>query len=154
MNPQRPQPFAVAYPSNAMTPSRLAESNFSYMDAGAVTFKESAIQDLSDMISDRDPEILKELVDAFLGEGTRQVQGMLRGICNDDMSLLFLPAHSLKSSSATFGAMRLAELSQRLEDGLSGTRDKALLSNLVDQIEAEYAKVSIAIQDALAQWRA
>ena len=152
MTPQSTQTLAIAYPGNAK-PSILVESDFNDIDVDAVTFKESAIQDLSDMILDRDPAVLKELVDAFLGEATRQIQGMLRAIRNDDMALLFLPAHSLKSSSATFGAMRLAKLSQLLEDGLSGTRDKNLLTHLVDQIETEYAKVAIAMLHALAQWR-
>ena len=151
MTPQSSRPFEVA-PLDNTKEANLTESDFNDAATDAVTFKESAIQDLSDMISDRDPEILKELVDAFLGDATRQIQGMLRGIHANDMSILFLPAHSLKSSSATFGAMRLAILSQLLEDGLTAPRDHRRLGNLVAQIEAEYAKVAVAMLKALADW--
>ena len=110
MTPQPSRPFVSAYPDDTDYLDDAKKSNgtggaFNYAAAGTITFKESAIQDLSDMISDRDSQILKELVDVFLAEAKRQIQSMLRGIHNNDMSLLFLPAHSLKSSSATFGAI-------------------------------------------------
>src|SRR3954452_18851450 len=95
--------------------------------AGLATLNDSALFDLSEMISDRDLVILTELVEAFLSEATRQVNNMLRGVRESDLSLLFLAAHNLKSSSATFGAMRLARLCQMLEDTLSGSRNMEIL---------------------------
>ncbi len=121
--------------------------------AELITLTDSALLDLSDMISDRELAILTELVDAFLSEATRQVQKMRLGIRENDVSILFLPAHSLKSSSATFGAMRLARLSQMLEDGLSGPRDKNVLGHFVAEIEAESVAVFAAMRHALTEWR-
>ncbi len=59
-----------------------------------------------------------------------------------------------RSSSATFGAMRLARLNQMLEDVLSTSRDKDTLSYFVAEIQAEAALVFAAMQNALTQWRA
>ncbi|MCX6043540.1 MAG: Hpt domain-containing protein [Chloroflexi bacterium] len=122
--------------------------------AGLATLTDSALFDLSEMISDRDPLILTELVEAFLSEATRQVNNMARGIRENDLSLLFLAAHNLKSSSATFGAMRLARLSQMLEDLLSGSRHIDVLGHFVTEIEAESTLVFVAMRNALAQWQA
>jgi len=78
---------------------------------------------------------------------------MLRALREDDLTQLFLPAHSLKSSSATFGAVRLAHLNERLETALADKRDRQTLHHLVEAIEAEYSQVITAMRDALAQWR-
>ena len=118
-----------------------------------VTLKESALEDLAEMISDRELEILSDLVNTFLGEANRQVQNMVRAMASDNLSLLFLPAHSLKSSSATFGAMRLSQLSEQLETLITNAPDRTVIGELVEQIRNENAMVVIAMQNALAQWQ-
>ncbi|MFN8492168.1 MAG: Hpt domain-containing protein [Caldilineaceae bacterium] len=145
MTSQLSRPIMTVHPS-AIIESFVVESQL-------VTLKESAIEDLAEMISDRDPEILSDLVNTFLGEANRQVQNMVRAMASDNLSLLFLPAHSLKSSSATFGAPRLSQLNEQLEALVTNAPDRTVVSSLVEQIKNENDNVFTAMQNALAQWR-
>ncbi len=155
MNSQTVSLYGVNDASDLSTNQRLPVDNGNLRPAaGLATLTDSALFDLSEMISDRDLIILTELVEAFLSEATRQVNNMLLGVRESDLSLLFLAAHNLKSSSATFGAMRLARLSQMLEDVLSGSRNMDILGHFVVEIETECALVFAAMRHALAEWRA
>jgi len=117
------------------------------------TLTDNALETLAEIIDDEDPVVLQDLVDTFLAEALRQTQRMQRALRDDDLAKLFLPAHSLKSSSATFGALRLARLSEMLEASLAEKRDKQILHKLVEAIAAEYKRVSTAMRYALAGWR-
>jgi HPt (histidine-containing phosphotransfer) domain-containing protein len=48
-----------------------------------------------------------ELIEAFLSDGAQQVTAIDAAHAADDAEALVRPAHTLKSSSATVGAMRL-----------------------------------------------
>ncbi|CAN5839389.1 hypothetical protein BH10CHL1_BH10CHL1_22200 [soil metagenome] len=154
MNSQTVSPYSVSHDSGLeINQSSSVDHGNLRPAAGLATLTDSALFDLSEMISDRDSSILTELVDAFLSEATRQVNNMGRGVRENDMSLLFLASHNLKSSSATFGAMRLARLSQMLEDALSGPRNMDILGYIVTEIETECTAVFSAMRNALVQWR-
>jgi signal transduction histidine kinase/CheY-like chemotaxis protein/HPt (histidine-containing phosphotransfer) domain-containing protein len=60
-----------------------------------------------------------EIVTVFLSETERRL-GVLRGLPVDDHDAIRQEAHTLKGSSGTFGLMRLAMLSRKLERGASG----------------------------------
>lgn len=62
-----------------------------------------------------DAAFVVELADAYLADGVQQVEAIEAAIAAGDADALVRPAHTLKSSSATVGAPRLAELSRRLE---------------------------------------
>jgi HPt (histidine-containing phosphotransfer) domain-containing protein len=72
-------------------------------------------------ITGGDPEFLAELVDTYLQDGAAQVEALRVAATSGDIEGVVRPAHTLKSSSASVGAMPLAELCRTLEaDARSG----------------------------------
>lgn len=62
-----------------------------------------------------DPTAILDLLDTFLAESVKQRDEMYRALSARNWVMLHRMAHSLKSSSATFGAMRLSEISAHVE---------------------------------------
>ena len=157
MQPQSAQPSASYYGVDENEQHWLFGDNQlgdnQPLPAELSTLADGALQNLAEMISDDDLEVLTDLVETFLSEALRQIQAMQRALQADDMAKLFLPAHSMKSSAATFGAMRMAKLSEVLEATLANnTQDKLSQGNLVHEIEDEYSRVVVEMRQALADW--
>lgn len=74
-----------------------------------------------------DEEFVRELVEAYVSEATGYLEAMTAAAAVADPSSIVRPAHTLKSSSATLGAMRLAEISRGIEEAgrAGGTDDLA-----------------------------
>jgi HPt (histidine-containing phosphotransfer) domain-containing protein len=88
-------------------------------------------------ITGDDPEFLAELVDTYLTDGEAQVRA-LREAPGDDLAALVRPAHSLKSSSASIGAISLAERCRSLEaDARAGRVDD--VAGAVESIATGFA---------------
>jgi len=103
-----------------------------------------------------DPEVMEEFR-AMMGEAASELIGLfledtpnlladLRGaVAQKDAERLQRAAHTLKSSSASFGAMGLSALCRELEVmGRAGTLEG--VAKKVAQIEAEYERVKIALE--------
>lgn len=72
-------------------------------------------------ITGDDPAFLSELVDTYLEDGAVQVDALRTAAVSGDVAALVRPAHTLKSSSASIGALSLAEDCRSLEaDARSG----------------------------------
>lgn len=96
-----------------------------------------------------DPEVLSglqevmegeypKLLDTFLDDSQKRVEALRKA--RDDAKALGRIAHSFKGSSGNLGAMRLAQLCQRLEVESVGAEVRDL-GALVDQIDREFALV-------------
>jgi HPt (histidine-containing phosphotransfer) domain-containing protein len=94
-------------------------------------------------------EVASELIGLFL-EDTPKLLADLRGaVVQKDAEGLERVAHSLKSSSATLGAMTLSTLCRELEVmGRAGTLEGAV--EKVAQVEAEYERVKAALEEQTA----
>jgi HPt (histidine-containing phosphotransfer) domain-containing protein len=78
-----------------------------------------------------DGPFVRELVETFLAEAPGQVEAMDAAVEADDADALVRPAHTLKSSSATVGAMRLSSVARELEmAGRGGTLDPTARATL------------------------
>jgi HPt (histidine-containing phosphotransfer) domain-containing protein len=89
--------------------------------------------------------LLAELIDSFLQDTPPLLASMRRALEQGDPAQLGLAAHTLKSTSRGFGAMRLSEWCVELEAmGNAGTLDGA--AELVTQLEKEYQQVSRALE--------
>lgn len=69
---------------------------------------------LSDITGD-DPAFLAELVETYLEDGAAQVAALREAVASGDPAAVVRPAHTLKSSSASIGALPLAEHCRQLE---------------------------------------
>ena len=107
---------------------------------------DEAVRSLSDLVGD-DPELIAELVDAFLDEAPVRLDELRTGVAQGDLVLAGRAAHTLKSNGFTFGARTLGELCQELETAAqNGHLDEA--SPLVARVETEWSRVRPAL-DAL-----
>ncbi len=95
-----------------------------------------------------DPEVLSglqevmegeypKLLDTFLDDSQKRVEALRKA--RGDAPALGRIAHSFKGSSGNLGAVRLAQLCQRLE--VESSEVTADLGDLVDQIDREFALV-------------
>ena len=84
------------------------------------------------------PELLSELVDLFCSDAHPQMATLDEAVQADDAARVAEVAHSLKSSCANLGAMRLSELAKELETaGRSGSLESAAEVIEVSKIELE-----------------
>jgi HPt (histidine-containing phosphotransfer) domain-containing protein len=82
-----------------------------------------------------DDEFVRELVEAYLSEATGYLDAMHAAVAAADADAIVRPAHTLKSSSATMGAMRLAAICRGIEEaGRAG-----LASGLAADVEQAQA---------------
>ncbi|WP_411392818.1 Hpt domain-containing protein [Pseudomonas sp. MPB23] len=78
-----------------------------------------------------------KLLDTFLDDSQKRVEALR--MARDDAKALGRIAHSFKGSSGNLGAVRLAQLCQRLES--ESAQAAADLGALVDQIDHEFTLV-------------
>ncbi len=104
----------------------------------------AALERLMQTIGD-DPDVLVALINTFLGDVPRLVDGARRGLQQGQADEVRRAAHTLKSNGATFGATRFSELSRQLE---SLARSGALegTAELIAGIEAEYESLRMALE--------
>jgi HPt (histidine-containing phosphotransfer) domain-containing protein len=91
-------------------------------------------------------EFAAELVDTFFEEASGMLADLRAARAENHADRFRRAAHSLKSNSSTFGAVRLATLARDLElKGLDAdpARDTAALAAL----EAEYTRAAAALKD-------
>lgn len=88
-----------------------------------------------------DVEFLAELIDTWLTDAPAQVAALREALVAGDVAALVRPAHTLKSSSASLAAFRLAEQCRELEaSARAGSLDGAV--SAVDAIAAESTRVA------------
>lgn len=89
---------------------------------------------------------VRELIQTYLADTPAQFEAMTVAVEADDAASLVRPAHTLKSSSATVGAMRLSSVARELEmAGRSGSLDAAARAGL-DAARAEWQAAADALE--------
>jgi HPt (histidine-containing phosphotransfer) domain-containing protein len=94
-----------------------------------------------------DKEFLTELLQTYLEDSPRLLAAMRTALLAGNAEDFRRAAHTLKSNSASFGAMTLSRLARALEElGKAGTLASAAAD--LAQAEAEYARVRAALEAA------
>ncbi len=112
---------------------------------------ETEFQALVEMVGPDEPEVLIDLIDTYLVESSGLVNTIREGSSSGDLASMLRPAHSLKSSSASIGAMRLSKLCADLESFLRGSLPGLDVSGQVRQIDNEFVRVQSALDDEKAR---
>jgi len=91
-----------------------------------------------------DPDIIAEVGGLFVEHSPERIKAILQAVVDKDAKGLQMAAHSLKSSSAYVGAMRLSDMSKELEmmgraNVMDGAKEKA------ERLKAEYVRVRTAL---------
>lgn len=97
-----------------------------------------------------DTDFLRELIEAYLDSSPDLIGSMWQAILSGDSSALQRAAHSLKSGSASFGAMTFASACKELEElGKMGMITQA--EEKLKSLEAAYSEVVVALQARMQQ---
>ncbi len=102
------------------------------------------LQELRDLGGD-ETSLVVEIIETYFQDAVQLIQQIREAGAIADLTPLRRAAHTLKSISATVGAMGLAELCQQLEHHPSVGATQINLA-LISQIELEYARVFVALQ--------
>jgi HPt (histidine-containing phosphotransfer) domain-containing protein len=94
-----------------------------------------------------DDEFVRELIDAYVAEAAGHFDGMAKAIESDDIAAIVRPAHTLKSSSASVGAMRLAGICRAIEEAARENRRDGL-DDQVRDAQATWTATLDALQAA------
>jgi len=98
-----------------------------------------------------DPAFLAEMIDAYLTDSTALFAAIDDALSASRSEDLRRAAHSLKSNSATFGAMTLAETCRQIEERAKAGKLDANLSPLIESARAEYARARDVLQATRAE---
>jgi HPt (histidine-containing phosphotransfer) domain-containing protein len=109
--------------------------------APAVSAKE--FQGLVEMIGAEMPEVLVDLLDTYIEESAGLVNSLVEAQARGDVPSMLRPAHSLKSSSASIGAMQLSRLCAALESHVRDASPGVEPAALVDAIDHEFGRVKV-----------
>lgn len=100
----------------------------------------SALDRLKTEMGHDNQEMVDEIVELFLEDTARQIKELRIAVTNSDTGAIRSIGHSLKSSCASLGALRLSELCDQLEAlGKAGLSVDA--SNVVSKAEVEFEQV-------------
>ena len=114
---------------------------------GRPAISEAEFQALVEMVGPEMPEVLVDLLDTYLEESAELVRAIRVGTDAGDLDSILRPAHSLKSSSASLGAMRLSKLCADLEAHLRGSLPGLDVPAQAQLIENEFGRVQLALAD-------
>jgi HPt (histidine-containing phosphotransfer) domain-containing protein len=93
----------------------------------------NVLQAVVEIVGADEPSVVVDLIDTFLTDSQRQVDELRRSFASGDIKNVHRLAHSMKSSSATFGAMALSRICEALE---RSARDNCADGSCRDAIEA------------------
>jgi HPt (histidine-containing phosphotransfer) domain-containing protein len=93
---------------------------------------------------DMDAEILADLIGTFLKDTPERLAEIQQALADGDNNRVERVAHTLKSSSATFGAMALSAMCYELETAAHQNQLPDATTQIA-QIEAEYERVKVAL---------
>lgn len=116
------------------------------MEDGPPAIDRDVLDELEQSVGD-DRAFLRELVETYLDDAPRQIAALRSGIANGDVELTNRAAHTLKSTSASIGALGLSAMARELQTMTAvETTDAADLSEpevtaLVEVIATEFESV-------------
>jgi HPt (histidine-containing phosphotransfer) domain-containing protein len=103
----------------------------------------TALDELMEMVGG-DPDFLTEMIDTFLEETPGLISDIQAAATAADAGALRRAAHTLKSNSLTFGAVRLGELSREIEERAARSQIGDI-GELIELVVEEYPAVAAAL---------
>ena len=97
---------------------------------GTPVLDEAVLDELRVSTGD-DQAFMRELVETYVEEGQASLTGLLAAAGARDAAAIVRPAHTLKSTSASLGAMRLSAICRSIE--AAGREDRA--DGLAEDVE-------------------
>lgn len=108
----------------------------------------SVLASLRELQDEGDPDIVAEVGGLFIKHSPDKVNAIMQSVERGDAKGLQVAAHSLKSSSAYVGAMRLSALARQLEMiGRSNSMNGA--GELAQRLKTEFEQVMTALEEEI-----
>jgi two-component system sensor histidine kinase/response regulator len=104
-----------------------------------------ALDNLRKLVGQDEPDFFVSFIDNFLMNTAKLLNDLYAAVEQENRIVLHRTAHTLKSSTASCGAMLLSGLCRQLE-GIARTDDMAQIHQMVGQIKVEYENVKLALQ--------
>ncbi len=114
--------------------------------AGGAALNAKALQALRDMVGEDSPDVFAEVINSYLEDAPKQVQEIQVAVKMGDAAAVARAAHTLKPTSATLGAIALAQLCKEIEAMGRAGNISEVLGQKVEQLAAEYEQVKTALQ--------
>ena len=114
---------------------------------GAVPVLDKAVVDELRAATGGDDDFVRDLVATYLEEGQTHLDGLAAAAETNDSAAIVRPAHTLKSTSASIGAMRLSAICRDIETAGREGRSEGLLE-AVDLARATLAETLEALRTA------
>jgi CheY-like chemotaxis protein/HPt (histidine-containing phosphotransfer) domain-containing protein len=108
----------------------------------------SVLDDLRKLDTPGEPSLIDELGQLFLSSSPKRIQKMRECLDSKDFESIKREAHQLKSTSGNLGASSLSQLCEKLET-LDTWDPPGQANSLLEQIQREYQRVHLAIQQEL-----
>jgi CheY-like chemotaxis protein/HPt (histidine-containing phosphotransfer) domain-containing protein len=125
--------------------SRELEASGGPIEAGESMIDQSALDNLIRMVGEGNQALFTDLVETLDQEAAHLIPELKEAVAAGESEQVRRAAHTLKGSCASMGATDLAHLCFEMEmKGKSG--DMAGTPELLDEIEAMYAKVIVALR--------
>jgi HPt (histidine-containing phosphotransfer) domain-containing protein len=105
------------------------------MSDEAAVLDESVVAELRESVGG-DDSFVAELASAYLAEGPTHLRAMEEALARGDIAAVVRPAHTLKSSSAALGAMRVSAISRGIEQAAREGRSEGLDAAVADAKDA------------------
>jgi HPt (histidine-containing phosphotransfer) domain-containing protein len=127
----------------------------SFLPAANHAIDRDILRTLEETVAAGLPGLMVELLDSYLEDSPKQLENLRQAVDNQDAQRVQFGAHTLKSGSATFGAMRLANLCQELEEQAKMSQAKmsqakmsqaSVFQPLTQAIHGEFERVRDALQ--------
>lgn len=110
----------------------------------------AALENLLELQLEGEPDILGELVEAFLDDTPHRLTDLREAISRGDTQAVKDTAHTLKGSSGNMGAKRMAQVCEDLEEtGRSG--DLARAPEQLALLEDEFGRARAALETELSR---
>lgn len=113
----------------------------------------AALRILAEEAADNDPEIMLELIDIYVEDTAEHLARIGRAIPEKDFPQIRLSAHSVKSSSATFGARNLSSYCERMET-CARSEDMPCIEEALASSNAEYVHIRRFLLEERERWSA
>jgi CheY-like chemotaxis protein len=117
-------------------------------DAGEPILERALLEQIRELQMDDEPDLVSEVISTYLQDTEQIMENLLTADFTAANNVVKSSAHTLKSSSANVGAMRLSGMAKRLEEqceGNSAEENKVLIQNL----QVYYARTKTELQKEL-----
>ncbi|MDX2426422.1 MAG: ATP-binding protein [Cycloclasticus sp.] len=109
------------------------------------------LDEIADMASDSGAALVRSIVDLYLEHTPGLIQQIKKAVSERNAESLFKAAHSLKSSSANIGALRLSALASQFEqNGREGDTDNA--EEMITELDDILRQTLLAIKEKMKEY--